>query len=118
MHGRIGNVHALGLPGNPVSTLVTGLMFLAPLVRAMLGRADVLPVAETAVLGAPLAANDLRRDFLRARLVVEAGRPTVTPVRSQDSSLLSMLAVANALIIRKEFAVAATAGDVVEVIRL
>jgi molybdopterin molybdotransferase len=118
MHGRIGNVHALGLPGNPVSTLVTGLMFLAPLVRAMLGRAEVLPVAETAILMAPLAANDMRRDFLRARLVIENGRPTVTPVGSQDSSLLSMLAQANALIIRKEFAVAAKVGDPVEVIRL
>ncbi len=118
MHGRAGRVHALGLPGNPVSTLVTGLMFLAPLVRAMLGRADVLPTPETAVLTAPLRANDMRRDFLRARLAVEAGRLAVTPVANQDSSLLSMIAAANALIIRPEHAPEATAGDEVEILRI
>lgn len=118
MHGRLGRVHALGLPGNPVSTLVTGLLFLAPLVRAMLGRADVLPETETAVLTAPLRANDMRRDFLRARLSVEAGRLTVTPVANQDSSLLSMIAAANALIVRREFAPPAEVGDSVEMLRL
>lgn len=118
MHGRIGHVHALGLPGNPVSTLITGLMFLAPLIRAMLGRADVLPVAETAILTAPLGANDMRRDFQRARLAVEAGRLAVTPAISQDSSLLSMIAAANALIVRREFAPAATVGDEVEILRI
>ncbi|PIO98692.1 gephyrin-like molybdotransferase Glp [Pleomorphomonas carboxyditropha] len=118
MHGRLGRVHALGLPGNPVSTLITGLLFLAPLVRAMLGRADVLPDHETAVLTAPLRANDMRRDFLRARLAVEAGRLTVTPVARQDSSLLSMLAQANALIVRREFAPAADAGEEVAVVRV
>ena len=86
--------------------------------RQSFRHASILPVAETAILTAPLAANDVRRDFLRARLVIEAGRPTVTPVRSQDSSLLSMLAEANALIVRKEFATAAASGDAVEIIRL
>ncbi|MBS1180493.1 MAG: moeA [Proteobacteria bacterium] len=118
MHGRIGRVHALGLPGNPVSTLITGLMFLAPLIKAMLGRADVLPVSETAVLTAPLGPNDVRRDFLRARLAVEAGRLVVTPATSQDSSLLSKIAAANALIVRREFATAADAGEEVEILRI
>jgi molybdopterin molybdotransferase len=118
MHGRFGRVHALGLPGNPVSTLITGQLFLVPLVKAMLGRDDVLPVVETAVLAVPLGANDLRRDFLRARLTVEAGRLTVAPVARQDSSLLSMIAAANALIVRQEFAPAASAGEEVEVLRI
>ncbi|PKR88767.1 molybdopterin molybdenumtransferase MoeA [Pleomorphomonas diazotrophica] len=118
MHGRLGRVHALGLPGNPVSTLVTGLLFLAPLVRAMLGRDDVLPVAETAIVTAPLRANDMRRDFLRARLSVEAGRLIVTPVANQDSALLSMIAAANALIVRREFAPAAEIGEAVDIIRI
>ena len=118
MHGRLGRVHALGLPGNPVSTLVTGLLFLAPLVRAMLGRADVLPDLETAILTTPLRANDRRRDFLRARLAVDAGRLVATPLASQDSSLLSMIAAANALIVRRELAPAANAGEQVEVLRI
>ncbi|WP_370678289.1 gephyrin-like molybdotransferase Glp [Pleomorphomonas sp. PLEO] len=118
MHGRLGRVHALGLPGNPVSTLVAGMIFLAPLIRAMLGRADVLPSVEKAILKAPLRPNDMRRDFLRARLAVDAGRLVVTPVASQDSSLLSMIAAANALIVRREFAPAVEAGDEVDVLRI
>lgn len=118
MHGRLGSAHILGLPGNPVSTLVTGLLFLAPLVRAMLGRADVLPDIEKALVTEPLRANDTRRDFLRARLTVQAGQLTITPVASQDSSLLSMIAAANALIVRRELAPVAEAGEWVEFLRI
>ena len=118
MHGRLGRVHALGLPGNPVSTLVTGLLFLVPLIKAMQGRADVLPDFETAILTTSLRANDMRRDFLRAHLAVDAGRLSVTPVASQDSSLLSMIAAANALIVRREWAPAADAGEQVDVVRI
>jgi len=118
MHGRIGRVHALGLPGNPVSTLVCGILFLAPLIRAMLGHSAPLPRIETALLDAPLPANDFRRDFLRGRLSTEAGLLSVRPVGSQDSSLLSMTAAADALIIRPEHAEAAAPGDRVNVIRI
>ncbi len=118
MHGKIGKVHVLGLPGNPVSTLVCGILFLAPLIRALQGRPDVLPMIETATLAAPLKANDFRRDFLRGRLTIVDGLLTVTAVASQDSSLLSMIAAADALIIRREHAPAAAAGDRVEIIRI
>lgn len=118
MHGRIDQAHVLGLPGNPVSTLVCGVLFLAPLIRAMLGLGDVLPETSTAILEAPLAANDMRRDYLRGEMSMKDGQLRVTPFARQDSSLLRTMAMANALIIRPEYAPAIAAGETVEVIRL
>lgn len=118
MHGNIDKVHVLGLPGNPVSTLVCGILFLAPLIRAMLGRSDILPAVESARLDGALKPNDFRRDFLRARLTTSGGQLSATPVASQDSSLMSMIAVANALIIRPENAPAVSAGENVPIIRI
>lgn len=118
MFGRVGDVHALGLPGNPVSSLVCGLLFLAPLIRALQGRPDILPAEEPAVLGRDLRANDQRQDYLRAGLVREAGRLVATPSPLQDSSVLSVLSAADALVIRPPFAPAAAAGDEVRILRL
>ncbi|WP_026791913.1 gephyrin-like molybdotransferase Glp [Pleomorphomonas oryzae] len=118
MHGRIDQAHVLGLPGNPVSTLVCGVLFLAPLIRAMLGLGDVLPGTSTAILDAPLAANDMRRDYLRGEISMRDGQLRATPFARQDSSLLRTMAMANALVIRPEYAPAIAAGETVEVIRL
>lgn len=118
MHGRVGLAEVLGLPGNPVSTLVCGVLFLAPLIRAMLGRADVLPEISSAILEAPLQPNDMRRDYLRGHLLTREGLLRVTPFARQDSSLLRVMATANALVIRPEYAPAISAGETVEVIRL
>jgi len=118
MHGRVGQAEVLGLPGNPVSTLVCGVLFLAPLIRAMLGRGDVLPETSTATLEADLQPNDMRRDYLRGHLFMRDGLLRVTPFARQDSSLLRVLATANALVIRPEYAPAIAAGETVEVIRL
>jgi molybdopterin molybdotransferase len=118
MFGRVGDVHALGLPGNPVSSLVCGLLFLAPLLRALQGAPDVLPVEETARLGRDLPANDQRQDYLRARLSTDGDLPVATPFDLQDSSVLSLLAAADALVIRPPFAPAAPAGSPVRIIRL
>lgn len=117
MHGRIGQTQVLGLPGNPVSTLVCGLLFLAPLIRALLGRSDVLPQPSTAILEAALKPNDPRRDFLRGQVALKDGQLRVSPLARQDSSLLSAMASANALIIRPEYAPAISAGEVVDVLR-
>ena len=65
----------LGLPGNPVSALVCALMFMAPVMQRMLGRPADGPPTEAAVLGADLAANDEREDYLRATLSADAARP-------------------------------------------
>ncbi|WMT71430.1 gephyrin-like molybdotransferase Glp [Bradyrhizobium sp. Ash2021] len=119
MHGRLGAMRVIGLPGNPVSSYVCGFLFLVPLIRALSGRASVHHTRETALLGRDLAANDQREDYLRARLEERAdGTLIATPVTHQDSSLLGNLAAARALVIRPPFAPAAGAGAPCELLRL
>jgi len=119
MHGRLGAMRVIGLPGNPVSSYVCGFLFLAPLIRALSGRADIRHARETALLGRDLAANDMREDYLRARLEVRAdGALIATPVAHQDSSLLANLAAARALVIRPPFAPKAAAGSACDILRL
>ncbi len=119
MHGRLGAMRVIGLPGNPVSSYVCGFLFMVPLIRLLSGRLDVQHATEAAVLGRDLAANDLREDYLRARIEERAdGIPVATPVDHQDSSLLGNLAAARALVIRSPFAPAATAGAPCVIVRL
>jgi molybdopterin molybdotransferase len=119
MHGRLGGMRVIGLPGNPVSSYVCAYLFLVPLIRALSGRKDIHHARETALLGRDLAANDQREDYLRARLEERAdGTLTVVPVNHQDSSLLGNLAAARALVIRPPFAAAAPKGTPCEFLRL
>jgi molybdopterin molybdotransferase len=119
MHGRLGAMQVIGLPGNPVSSYVCGFLFLAPLIRALSGRSHIHHVRETALVGRDLAANDQREDYLRARLETRAdGALVAVPVSHQDSSLLGNLAAARALLIRPPFAPAAAAGTPIELLRL
>ena len=119
MHGRLGAMRVIGLPGNPVSAYVCGFLFLVPLIRALSGRASIHHVRETALLGRDVVANDEREDYLRARLEERAdGALMATPVNHQDSSLLGNLAAARALVIRAPFAPAATAGSPCDILRL
>lgn len=119
MHGRLGALRVIGLPGNPVSSYVCAFLFLVPLIRKLSGRKIIHHVRETAQLGRDLAANDLREDYLRARLELRAdGVLIATPVDHQDSSLLGNLAAARALVIRPPFAPAAEAGSPCEILRL
>ena len=119
MHGRLGPMRVIGLPGNPVSSYVCGFLFVVPLIRQLLGRSDVHHRIETALLGRDVTANDQRQDYLRARLEVRSDRALIaTPVNHQDSSLLGNLAVARALLIRTPFAPAAAAGTPCDILRL
>src|SRR6478672_7507746 len=119
MHGRLGAMRVIGLPGNPVSSYVCGFLFLVPLIRALSGRSDVHHARETALLGRDVAGNDMREDYLRARLEVRKdGELVATPVDHQDSSLLANLAAARALVIRPPFAPAARAGSPCDILRL
>ena len=119
MHGRLGALRVIGLPGNPVSSYVCGFLFLVPLIRALSGRTDVHHAHETALLGRDVAANDIREDYLRARLEVRKdGELVATPVDHQDSSLLANLAAARALVIRPPFAPPAFAGSPCDILRL
>jgi molybdopterin molybdotransferase len=119
MHGRLGAMRVIGLPGNPVSSYVCGYLFLVPLIRALSGRKTIHHDRETALLGRDLGANDQREDYLRARLETRAdGTLIATPVNHQDSSLLGNLAAAWALVIRAPFAPAAAAGSPCDFLRL
>jgi molybdopterin molybdotransferase len=119
MHGRLGAMRVIGLPGNPVSSYVCGHLFLVPLIRALSGRSTIHHVRETALLGRDLGANDQREDYLRARLETRGdGALIATPVNHQDSSLLGNLAAARALVIRAPFAPAVAAGSPCEFLRL
>lgn len=119
MHGRLGAMRVIGLPGNPVSSYVCAFLFLAPLIRALSGRTAIHNVRETALLGRDIVANDMREDYLRARLEMRGdGALIATPVDHQDSSLLGNLAAARALVIRPPFAAAAAAGTPCDIMRL
>jgi molybdopterin molybdotransferase len=119
MHGRLGAMHVLGLPGNPVSAYVCAVLFLVPLIRQLAGRSDVVPALETARLGCDLPGNDERADYLRAVLTATPdGIPVAIPAPVQDSSMLTPLAHADCLLVREPFAPAARAGERCAIIRL
>ena len=111
MHGRLGAMHVLGVPGNPVSSYVCAVLFLVPLLRKLSGRSDIEPQPEPAILGRDLPQNDERADYLRATLEMGADGLVATPVENQDSSLMAPLAQASCLLIREPRAPAARAGS-------
>jgi molybdopterin molybdotransferase len=118
MHGRLGAIHVLGVPGNPVSAFVCALLFLVPLIRRLSGRSDLEPRTETALLGRDLAENDERADYLRATLKRSADGEVVTAFPIQDSSMMAPLAEADCLLVREPFAPPAKAGSRCTIIRL
>ncbi len=96
--GKKGTTLVFGLPGNPVSSLVTCELFVRPAVRALSGEADPGPRFETGALGAP-ARQDPRRDaFLRARVSSGPNGPVLTPVTGQESHMIARAALAGALV--------------------
>ena len=120
MFGRLGAMAVIGLPGNPVSSIVCGLLFVVPAIRALLGDpAAGADRSEPAVLGRDMPGNDQRQDYLRARLDTAPDRlPVVHPENRQDSSMLSVLGASEALLVRAPHAPAAKAGDPCCIIRL
>src|SRR5215510_2365834 len=111
MHGRLGRMQVLGVPGNPVSAYVCAFLFLAPLIRKLAGRTDIEHLPQSARLGCDLQANDERADYLRAIIQGGANGPVATPLPAQDSSLMTPLAQADCLLIREPYAPAAVAGS-------
>jgi molybdopterin molybdotransferase len=117
--GRVAGTPVLGLPGNPVSALICAALFLLPSLDVLGGLTAAAPRTERAVLGVGVPQNDVRADHLRATLTIVAGGLLVaTPFSRQDSGMLSLLARADALILRAPHAPALAEGDEVEVIRL
>ncbi len=114
MAGRMGQAAMIGLPGNPVSAMVCGQVFVMQLLRKMLGQTDLHPAMPTAPLASPLPANGPRAHYMRATL----GPDGIIPAASQDSSLLTVLAEANVLMVRDPHDPERDAGEPVKYLPL
>ncbi|KQM86533.1 molybdenum cofactor biosynthesis protein MoeA [Sphingomonas sp. Leaf23] len=112
--GRLRDAAVLGLPGNPVSSFITALLFVRPLAARIAGAADPMPRSTRAALAHPLPANGARQDYLRATLI----DGQVSTAAIQDSSMLRTLARSDCLIVRAPHAPAADAGDSAEILQL
>jgi molybdopterin molybdotransferase len=120
IHGRLGATIVLGLPGNPTSSTLCAVLFLQPLIRALLGDPDAgADPSEPARLALALPANGPRRDYMRATLARDAsGLDLATPIANQDASLVQAFARADALLVREPNALGAAAGEMCRIIRL
>jgi molybdopterin molybdotransferase len=117
MVGRYRGTPMVGLPGNPVSTLVCALLFLRPALERLSGAASVEEAAPTARLGTALPKNDRRQDYLRSRLARAAdGTLEVFPFGVQDSSMMRLLSEADCLVVRPPHAPAIAADATVPIV--
>ena len=118
MVGSYRGTPMVGLPGNPVSTLVCALLFLKPALDRLSGAPTETAPQSTARLGVALSKNDQRQDYLRSRLAHAAdGVLEVFPFEAQDSSMMRLLAAADCLVVRPPHAPAVAAGTIVPIIR-
>ena len=119
MFGHLGDIPVLGLPGNPVSALVCALLFASIAIDRLQGLPGDAPKPVPATLGADLAENGKRQDYMRAVLSRnDDGGWCATPIFMQDSSMIGALAQSAALIVRPMGAPAAKTGETVPVIPL
>ena len=115
MVGRYRGTPMIGLPGNPVSTLVCALLFIKPALDRLSGTAAE-PETATARLAVPVAKHDRRKEYLRSRLSRGAdGALEVSPFEVQDSSMMRLLADADCLVVRPPHAPALAAGSIVPI---
>ncbi|MFV2091643.1 MAG: gephyrin-like molybdotransferase Glp [Hyphomicrobiales bacterium] len=117
IHGSLGDMRFLGLPGNPVSALVCAQIFLVPMLAALTGR-PLNQARHFASLGCDMPANNQRQAYLRASISPGDDDQVATPFEGQDSAMLAGLARADCLVVRPPNAPAASAGARVEIIRL
>lgn len=120
MFGTLGETPFLGLPGNPVSSLVCSLLFLVPGLKKLQGLSDTEPRFIEARCTVALKPNGPREDYVRARLAFPAAgaMPEITPFDVQDSSMLSILAASDALLVRPIAAGAVAPGTIVPALPL
>lgn len=117
MHGSLDAMRIVGLPGNPVSSLVCSHVFLVPLVSALAGRVHHKHRLNATLVN-DITANGSREHYMRAVVQKNANGFTARVFENQDSSLLSFYAACNALVIRTPNAEKANAGESVEFIAL
>ncbi|MGH1576339.1 molybdopterin molybdotransferase MoeA [Planktotalea sp.] len=114
MAGRLGDAMMIGLPGNPVSAMVCGTIFVQPVLRAMLGLGKTAAAHHVATLSKDMPENGPRAHYMRA--ILENGE--ITPLDRQDSALLTVLSQANALLLRPIHDPARKAGEKVAFVPL
>ncbi|MEX1126137.1 MAG: gephyrin-like molybdotransferase Glp [Acidimicrobiia bacterium] len=96
--GKLGNALFFGLPGNPVSVLVSFEQFLRPALLRMQGATRILREQVSAVAGERMVTDSGKTVFLRVRISGEqSGRPIVMTSGGQSSNVLSAAAAADAL---------------------
>ena len=115
--GSVDGIPLIGLPGNPVSTAVCALVFLRPAIAHMARGKQTTPTFMVP-LGLDLDANDHRQDYIRSNLQDSSNGQVILPASQQDSSMMSVLAKANALIVRPPHDPAKRAGDLVKVLHI
>jgi len=115
--GRLGATPFLGLPGNPVSTMVCAILFLRPAIAAMLGSRTGTTTRHARLIGT-LPANDGRQNYLRAQYEWREGLPWAKPFARQDSAMLKIFSQADALIVRPPHAPALDEGAAIEILDL
>ena len=118
MFGTRGKTLVFGLPGNPVSALVTATVFIKPALRLWQGVANPLGQHWRLPLAAPTPPNTARRHFMRARLVHGATDTMVEPILETDSGHTSSLAAADMLIVQPEHDPGQKSGMLVEAIQI
>ena len=117
MAGMLAQTPMIGLPGNPVSAMVCGIIFMQPLIMRMQGLRHRTGLFH-ARLATDLPAEGPRQHYLRATIEDGDGLPLIRPFSSQDSARLSLMADADALLVRKPGEAARKAGDIVEFLPL
>lgn len=118
MAGRLRGAPMLGLPGNPVSSIVCAHLFVLPMIRAMLGLGTRPPETRRAILAEDTGPTGPRTHYMRARLSPGPHLPQITPFDRQDSALLTILTEADALLIRPKDGPALPAGTEVDYLPL
>ena len=117
MAGSLDTMPMLGLPGNPVSAMVCAILFMQPLILAMQGLPPRLHMRK-ARLAADLPPEGNRQHYLRATLSDGPDLPLIQPFPSQDSARLSLMAQADALLVRPAGDPARPAGEIVDYLPL
>ena len=118
MAGKMDGIPMVGLPGNPVSSMVCGHIFLRPMLNVMLGFAPAPLEREVGVLAQDVRQNGGREHYMRANVEVTDGGTLITPFERQDSSLLTILGQSNALLVRPPNGEPLKKGASVEFIRI
>lgn len=97
--GHVGNTPFIGLPGNPVSSFITFLLFATPFIKRSQGQREVLPQPLLATAAFDWHKPDKRQEYLRARISLSGtGKPEASLYPQQGSGVLTSCSWANALV--------------------